>query len=80
MIPRELQMVGFPPSLFNILVSGQLTGPQVLPFSSPLMAGRAKRGLYLLMRQHNARTFKISQLDPYTIILQTTAAPADTHG
>jgi len=73
MIPNDLQMVGFPPSLIDFLLQGRLTGPQVLPFTSPLMAGRAKRGLYLLLRQHHARTFKISQPDPCTLILQPVA-------
>ena len=73
MIPRELKMVGFPPALIDILLSGQLTKPQVLPFTSPLMAGRAKRGLYLLMRQYRPGAFKISQSNPLTLILQPVA-------
>jgi hypothetical protein len=77
MIPRELLMVGFPPSLIDMLFHGQLTRPQVLPFTSPLMAGRAKRGLYRLLREYNVRTFKISQPDPCTLILKpTVASPA----
>jgi len=75
MIPHDLQMVGFPTELIDILLRGQLTEPLPLPFSSPLMAGRAKRGLYRLLRQHHARTFKISQLDPRTLILQPTTGP-----
>jgi len=75
MIPHELQMVGFPAELIDILLRGQLTAPLRLPFTSPLMAGRAKRGLYRLLRQHNARTFKISQPNPYTLILQPTTGP-----
>lgn len=72
MLPRELQMVGFPPSLIDLLLRGQLTEPLTLPFTSPLMAGRAKRGLYRLLRQYSIRTFKISQPDPCTLILQPT--------
>jgi hypothetical protein len=51
-------------------LQGHLTQPQVLPFTSPLMAGRAKRGLYRLLRQHYAHPFKISQPDPWTLILK----------
>jgi hypothetical protein len=45
MIPHEFQMVGLPPSLIDILLRGELTEPLALPFNSPLIAGRAKRGL-----------------------------------
>ena len=75
MIPLELKMVGFPPALIDILLRGQLTAPLRLPFSSPLMAGRAKRGLYLLLHQLPVRTYKISQPDPRTLILQPTTGP-----
>jgi hypothetical protein len=75
MIPRELQMVGFPLSLIDILLAGQLTKPLSLPFTSPLMAGRAKRGLYRLMRQYCPGAFKVSQSDPRTLILKPTTAP-----
>jgi hypothetical protein len=79
MIPRELQMVGFPPSLIDFLLQGQLTEPLALPFTSPLMAGRAKRGLYRLLRQLPVRTFKISQPDPWTLILKPTTGPGNIH-
>jgi hypothetical protein len=79
MIPRELRMVGFPPFLIDMLLQGQLSEPLTLPFTSPLMAGRAKRGLYRLLRHHNIRTFKISQPDPCTLILKPTTAPGDNN-
>jgi hypothetical protein len=87
MIPVELQMVGFPTSLIEILLSGGLTNSLKLTFSSPLMAGRAKRGLYRLKRHYNIRTFKISQPDPCTLVLKpitdekfTTAAVQEWQG
>jgi len=46
-----------------------------LSFSSPLMAGRAKVGLYRLLRQYSIRNFKISQPDHYALILQPTTGP-----
>jgi hypothetical protein len=65
-----LEAAGISPELINTLILGQLKEPLVLYFDILLVTRRVKAALYQLMREYNPGGLKISQPDPYTLILK----------
>lgn len=69
----HLEAAGLSPALIEALAQGQLTEPLRLTYTIPLVTRRVKAALYDLMRKRKPGAFKISQLDPCTLILKPTA-------